>query len=90
MRTKMEWDEDFGENLSALWDILRGMPYKGDDFVIRRPYKFTGIPHGHDETFNKHADKIIEIFQRAQQKGCLTMRIEYTGEDKTQNSDYLI
>ena len=37
MRTKMEWDEDFGENFSALWDILGGMPYKGDDFTILCP-----------------------------------------------------
>ena len=22
MQIKMDWDEDFGENLSALWDIL--------------------------------------------------------------------
>lgn len=46
MRTKMEWDEDFGENLSALWDILWGMSYKGDDFTIIRPLQFTEIPYG--------------------------------------------
>ena len=90
MRTKMEWADWYGENLDALWDILRGLPYKGDDFVIRRPYKFTGIPYGHDEAFNKHADKIIEIFQRATQVEGITVRIEYTDDDNTQNSDYLI
>ena len=42
MRLKMKWDEDYGENLSALWDILWGMPYYGDDFLIL--CSITGYP----------------------------------------------
>ena len=52
MRTKMEWDDDFGEDLSALWDILTGMPYKGDDFTIIRPVRFENIPHGQNDIFS--------------------------------------
>ena len=78
MRTKMEWDDDFGENLSALWDILWGMPYKGDDFTIIRPRFFTNIPYGHDQKFTEYVDKICSIFQRAHRQGIITVEIRYT------------
>lgn len=77
MRTKMEWDEDFGENFSALWDILRGMPYKGDDFTILRPRRYTEIPYDDNEGFGEYVDKIYTTFLEAQQKGILTVRMEY-------------
>lgn len=80
MRTKMEWDDDFGENLSALWDILRGMPYKGDDFTIIRPRTFTNIPHGQDQAFTEYVDKICAIFQRAQERGIITVDVLYTDD----------
>lgn len=86
MRTKMEWDDNYGENLSALWDILTGMPYTGTDFIIKRPYKFAGIPYGDDELFTAYVDKIIEIFQEATQVEEITVRVEYTGDDSTQSS----
>lgn len=90
MRTKMEWEEDYGENLSALWDVLWGMPYKGDDFIIKRPVMFTDIPYGHDLEFNEYVEKIISIFERAQQEGYLTIKVEYSDNDRSQNSDYLV
>lgn len=90
MRTKMEWDDDFGENLSALWDILRGMPYKGDDFTIIRPYQFCDIPYGQDAAFTEYVDKICAIFQRAQEKGIITVKIQYTDSKGGDLSDYLI
>lgn len=86
MRTKMEWDDDLGENLSALWDILRGMPYKGDDFTILRPRYFTGIPHGENAIFTEYVDKICAIFQRAQDQGLLTVQIVFT-DDSAQRSE---
>lgn len=90
MRTKMEWDDDFGENLSALWDVLWGMPYKGDDFTIIRPRYFTGIPHGENTAFTNYVDKICSIFQKAQDRGILTVQVEYT-DNKIENiSDYMI
>ena len=78
MRRKMEWDEDYGENLSALWDILWGMPYKGNDFTIIRPRHFTNIPYGQDQKFTEYVDKICSIFQRAQQQGIISVDIVYT------------
>lgn len=90
MRIKMEWDSWYGENLSALWDILRGMPYKGDDFTIIRPRRFTNIPHGENEAFTNYVDKVCSIFQRAENKGILTVRVKYTENSLEDNSTYMI
>lgn len=89
MRTKMEWDDDLGENLSALWDILWGMPYKGDDFTIIRPHLFTGIPHGQDASFTEYVDKICSIFQRAESRGLLTVQIWYTDDGSEDLTGYM-
>ena len=70
MSRKMEWAEEYGDNLSALWDILRGMPHKGNDFIILRPMAYTDIPYGHNESFTRYIDKICHIFLRAQQQQC--------------------
>ena len=88
MRTKMEWDDDLGENLSALWDILWGMPYKGDDFTIIRPLYFKNIPHNQDSLFTEYVDKVCSIFQRAQQQGILTVSIKYVDDTADKLSDY--
>jgi len=90
MRTKMEWDDDLGENLSALWDILWGMPYKGDDFTIIRPRWFTGIPHGKNEAFTNYVDKICSIFQRAEDEGILTVQVKYVEDGSEDHSAYII
>ena len=92
MRTKMEWDDDFGENLSALWDILSAMPYKGDDFTIIRPRWFTGIPYGDNTGFTEYVDKICSIFQRAaaQDYLALTVQIVYTDGKPDDLSAYAI
>lgn len=90
MRTKMEWDDDFGQNLSALWDILWGMPYKGDDFTIFRLRQYTDIPHGQDSAFTEYVDKICAIFQRAQDQGLITVDIQYHSNSNSSFSDYLV
>ena len=90
MRAKMEWDNWYGKNLDALWDILRGMPYKGDDFTIIRPRYYTGIPHGENTAFTKYVDKICSIFQRAQDQNILTVQIEYTDIKDENISAYMV
>ena len=87
----MDWDEDFGENLSALWDILRGMPYRGDDFTIIRPVRFEGIPHGQDDIFTEYVDKICAVFQRAQERyGDISITVRYTDCETGTLSSYLL
>jgi len=81
MRTKMEWPSWYGQNLDALWDILCGMPYKGDGFTILRPRRFTGTPDGMDDRFTEYVDKICAVFQEAQSEAELTVQIKYTDNE---------
>ncbi len=77
MRKKMKWEDWYGENLYALWDILTGLPHEGDEFTIIRPYHFAEDSHGHNQNFDEYVDKICEEFRRAERFGYLTVRIEY-------------
>lgn len=77
MQTKMEWEDWYGHNLDALWDIMTGLPHKGDDFMIIRPYHFTEASHGHNEQFDDYVDKICEVFRRAERFGYLSICVEY-------------
>lgn len=90
MREKMEWEDFYGENLDALWDILRGMPYKGDDFLILRPVRYKGIPYGDNDAFTEYVDSICDVFQEAQDEGHLTVKIQYTDNEPGNVSSYLI
>ncbi len=76
MRRKMAWQDFYGENLDALWDILTGMPYKGDDFTILLPKQFENIPYGQNQFFTEYVDKICSILQEAQDRdGEITVTI---------------
>ena len=90
MREKMAWHDSYGENLSALWDILRGMPYLGEDFLIIRPVQYRGIPHGDNGAFTEYVDRICNIFQRAHAEGLLTVDIQYTGNEPMDISSYQV
>lgn len=81
LRVKMDWDSDYGENLDALWDILCGMPYRGDDFIIFRPKAYTNIPYGHHVRFTEYVDQICSVFQEAEEKGVITVKIRYVDTD---------
>lgn len=37
MREKMEWEDWYGENLDAVFDILLALPHKGSKFIIFMP-----------------------------------------------------
>lgn len=80
LRRKMEWEDWYGENLDALWDILTGLPYRGDDFVILRPRRYTGSLYGDDEGFTERVDEICGVFQSAQARGDVTVELRYTDE----------
>ena len=83
LREKMEWADFYGENFDALWDILTGMPYKGDDFIILRPRHYVGIPHGKNEGFTEYVDKLCAIFKEAQEKQEITVEVRYLEENES-------
>ncbi len=72
LREKMAWDPEYGENLDALWDILTGLPHKGDRFLILRPRRYE------DGSFTEYVDRMCAVFQEAQDEGELTVRIEFS------------
>lgn len=72
MRVKMEWQDWYGTNLDALWDILTGLPYRGDDFVILRK--------AHYDDFTVAVNKICNLFLEAQEEyKQITVSIRYSG-----------
>lgn len=78
MRTKMKWEDWYGPNLDALWDILTGLPYYGNDFTIIRPYIYRDIPYEQDKLFTEYVDKLCTVFLRAERMyGEITVHIEY-------------
>jgi len=78
MRTKMHWEEWYGNSLYAIGDILTGMPHYGNDFTILRPYHYTNIPYGNNKEFEKYVDMICTVFREAEQKSDeVKVRIRY-------------
>ena len=59
LRREMNWQEWYGENLDALWDILTGLPHRGKSFIIIPPAE--NAP----ENVRKYASLIEEVFDEA-------------------------
>ena len=57
MSERMLWQEDYGRNLDALYDILTGLPHLGRSFVITLPAE--------DATCRNYAERILAVFQEA-------------------------
>lgn len=59
LRSKMQWQEWYGENLDSLWDILTGLPHRGKKFVI--------VPPSADasEDIKNYAALIESVFEEA-------------------------
>ena len=90
MREKMDWEDWYGFNLDALWDILTGLPYKGDDFLILRPRVYRGIPYGKNREFTEVVDEICQVFEEAQTTyGEITVKLQYT-DALDDVSDYIV
>ena len=68
MRNKMEWEAWYGFSLDALWDILTGLPYRGDDFEILRLEQYKAVRYGREYCFTEEIDKICEIFHKAEKE----------------------
>lgn len=59
MRRAMDWQDWYGENLDALWDILTGLPHAG------RRYKLLLPGEGVEAAVREYAERIEGIFRRA-------------------------
>ena len=57
MRHKMAWEDWYGENLDALYDVLTGLPHRGSHFVLTLPSEDA------PPEVRLYADRIAKVFQ---------------------------
>ena len=58
LRRTMGWQDWYGQNLDALWDVLTGLPHEGGRFTIALPRE--------DSPARDYAEKIRTVFEEAQ------------------------
>ena len=56
LRHKMNWEDWYGENLDALYDVLTGLPHRGSHFVITPPAEDA------PPEVRLYAERIIKVF----------------------------
>jgi protein-tyrosine phosphatase len=57
LRREMAWEDWYGGNLDALWDVLTGLPHEGGRFTVALPRE--------DSSVFDYAGKIREVFREA-------------------------
>lgn len=57
LRRAMGWQDWYGENLDALWDVLTGLPHEGERFTIALPRESSPV--------RDYAEKIRGVFREA-------------------------
>lgn len=89
LRRKMAWEDWYGENLDALWDVLTGLPHRGGDFVILRPRRYAGTSGEPDELLTKYVDRVCSVFCQAREEGFVTVRVRYLPDESPAPSKQL-
>ena len=59
LRREMAWEDWYGGNLDALWDVLTGLPHEGERFTVALPRA--------DSPAYDYAEKIRAVFREAEQ-----------------------
>ena len=59
LRRAMAWEDWYGENLDALWDVLTGLPHTGKRFSFILP------DEGAAPSLRGYAERMKEVFRRA-------------------------
>ncbi len=58
LRRAMGWEDWYGENLDALWDVLTGLPHRGGRFTVVLPRESGPV--------RDYAEKIRDVFEEAE------------------------
>lgn len=79
LRTKMKFFFYYGNGLDALWDILTGMYFYGDDFIIKRKRTHQYVEYDKITDYTQKIDKICDLFEKASKSiySDITVEIEY-------------
>lgn len=59
LRRRMAWEDWYGETLDSLWDVLTGLPHKGDSFELIMP------PDSAPADVKEYAARIKSVFEEA-------------------------
>ena len=60
LRREMAWEDWYGGNLDALWDVLTGLPHEGERFTVLLPRQ--GGP------VRDYAERITAVFEEAAER----------------------
>lgn len=60
LRRGMGWEDWYGGNLDALWDVLTGLPHEGERFTV-------ALPHADSPVYD-YAVKIRDVFHEAEER----------------------
>ena len=58
LRREMAWEDWYGGNLDALWDVLTGLPHEGEHFTVALPRAAGPV--------RDYAEKIRAVFEEAE------------------------
>ena len=59
LREKLQWEDWYGENLDALYDVLTGLPHRGERFLLTPPDEDAPLEA------RLYARRIRQVFQEA-------------------------
>ena len=59
IRNKLQWQDWYGENLDALYDVLTGLPHRGERFLLIMP------PENSPQDARLYARRIRQVFEEA-------------------------
>ena len=59
IRNKLQWQDWYGENLDALYDVLTGLPHRGERFLLVMP------PENSPQVARLYAERIRQVFAEA-------------------------
>ena len=59
IRNKLQWQDWYGENLDALYDVLTGLPHRGERFLLVMP------PENSPQEARLYAERIRKVFAEA-------------------------
>ena len=77
LRHKMAWEDWYGENLDALYDVLTGLPHKGSRFVLTMPAEDA------PPEVRLYARRILKVFKVAEVELILSEAAHHRDEEES-------
>ena len=75
LRDGMDWQDWYGSNLDALYDVLTGLPHTGRDFLLLRRASYD------DPALTRLVGRVARVFGDAAGQGALTVTVRTVQSD---------